>query len=449
MHTVAQFTVKAGDKLPFVMVWHPSETPIPHELENAYHSIRRTIYWWKEWSDRSKYEGPDKPSVVRSLLTLKALTFEPTGGIVAAPTTSLPEQIGGARNWDYRFCWLRDSTFTLYALLGAGYRHEAKKWRAWLLRAVAGTPTQVNIMYGIRGERRLHEVELPWLGGYEGSRPVRTGNAAYSQLQLDVFGEVMDTLHLAARQGIPHDDDAWRIQKTMIHCLADIWDQPDEGIWEMRGPRRHFTHSKVMAWVAVDRVIKGACFYGLDGPIAEWVELRKRIHQDVCANGFNTKLNSFVQYYGGTELDASLLMMPLVGFLKPDEPRLLGTIEAVKRYLLKDGLVLRYNATSGVDGLEGEEGVFLACSFWLVDNLILIGKMDEARELFDHLMSLRNDVGLFAEEYCTKQKRLIGNFPQALSHIAHLNTAFNFAVLHGPADDRSKSGVDDDSNSRH
>lgn len=436
-HTVGEFTVRAGQQLPFVMTWYASEEMPPYELENPYNSLRKTVYWWKEWNDRSTYEGDDKAAVDRSLLTLKALTYHPTGGIVAAPTTSIPEQIGGTRNWDYRFCWLRDSTFTLYALLGAGYRDEAARWRRWLLRAIAGTPTQVNIMYGIRGERRLSEVELSWLNGYENSRPVRIGNAAYKQLQLDIFGEAMDTLDLATRHGLPHDENAWHIQKKMIECVADIWQKADEGMWEIRGPRRQFTHSKVMAWVAIDRAIKAVHNYGMDGPVKEWEVLRDQIHRDICSNGFNTKLNSFVQYYGANVVDASLLMMPLVGFLDPKDPRLRGTVDAVQTHLLKDGFVLRYETETDIDGLPGEEGAFLACSFWLADNLILLGQTEEARELFQRLINLRNDVGLLAEEYCSSRQRMIGNFPQAFSHIAHVNTAINLSKQHGPADDRS------------
>jgi GH15 family glucan-1,4-alpha-glucosidase len=441
LHTIARFTVKAGAKLPFVMAWHSSEAPQPLPLENPYHAVRKTIYSWKEWSDRSEYHGCDKAAVDRSLLTLKALTYEPTGGIVAAPTTSLPEALGGTRNWDYRYCWLRDSTFTLYSLLAAGYRDEAERWRRWLLRAVAGTPMQVNIMYGIRGERRLSEIELPWLSGYEGSRPVRIGNAASTQLQLDVFGELMDTLDLAARRGLPHDDDAWRIQKKMLEGLAAIWQEPDEGMWEVRGPRRHFTHSKVMAWVAVDRAIKAVETYGVTGPLDEWRQLRARIHRDVCENAFDRRRNSFVQFYGGDELDAGLLMMPLVGFLEASDPRLLGTIEAVQRELMKDGLVRRYRPSRATDGLPGSEGAFLACSFWLVDNLVLVGRLAEAKTLFEALIALRNDVGLLAEEYCPERRRMIGNFPQAFSHIAHINSATNLSKPHGPADDRSHAGT--------
>lgn len=439
LHTVAEFTVKKGQKLPFVLYWHPSASRMPQELENPYQAIRKSIYWWKEWSDRSEYRGCDKAAVDRSLLTLKALTYQPTGGIVAAPTASLPEQIGGSRNWDYRYCWLRDSTFTLYSLLSAGYREEAERWRQWLIRAVAGTPTQVNIMYGLRGERRLTEMELPWLSGYENSKPVRIGNGAHSQLQLDVFGEVMDTFDLAARRGLPRSEDAWRIQKKMLECLTELWSEPDEGIWEVRGPRRQFTHSKVMAWVAVDRAIRAVRSAGLRGPVDQWETLRERIHKDVCANAFDTRLNSFVQYYGATELDASLLLMGLVGFLQPDDPRLASTIKAVEKHLLKDGLVLRYQSQPKLDGLSGEEGTFLACSFWLADNRVLVGRVEEAQELFDHLISLRNDVGLFAEEYCVERKRMIGNYPQAFSHIAHVNTATNLSLRHGPANDRSRA----------
>ncbi|HET9240128.1 MAG TPA: glycoside hydrolase family 15 protein [Oligoflexus sp.] len=436
LHTEAQFTVKGGQRLAFVMAWHASQEPRPVLPENAYHALRRTIYYWKEWADRNQDQG----GVLRSLVTLKGLTYRPTGGIVAAPTTSLPERPGGDRNWDYRYCWLRDSTFTLYSLLTAGYREEAEAWRQWLLRAIAGTPRQLRIMYGLCGERRLSETNLDGLPGYEDSSPVRIGNAAHLQLQLDVFGEVMDTLHLGLRVGLPQSSDAWRLQRKLLDYLETVWHEPDEGIWEVRGPRRHFTHSKVMAWVAVDRAIKSAETFKLDGHLEAWRKLRERIRQDILTHGYNAELGSFVQSYGSRDLDASLLMIGLVGFLKADDPRVVGTIRAVEKELLQDGLVRRYRPRQELDGLAGEEGTFLACSFWLVDNYVLLGRRQEAHELYSHLISLRNDVGLFAEEYCPDRRRLVGNFPQAFSHIAHVNSAYNLFKPRGPAGDRSDAG---------
>lgn len=440
LHTEASFTVKGGQKMAFAMTWCPSFESHPLLPENPYHELRKTIYGWKEWSERNQYQGEDYEHVTRSLLTLKGLIYQPTGGIVAAPTTSLPEQIGGSRNWDYRYCWLRDSTFTLYSLLNAGYREEAEKWRQWLLRAIAGTPTQLKIMYGLSGERRLPETNLDWLAGYENSRPVRIGNDAHNQLQLDVFGEVMDTLNLATRVGLPQSEEAWRLQKKLLEGLETEWKKPDDGIWEVRGPRRHFTHSKIMSWVAVDRAIKSVQASNLSGPIDSWIALRERIRRDILTNGYNNELGTFVQYYGSKEVDGSLLMIGLVGFLQPNDERLLGTIRAVEKNLMQDGLVKRYRADKELDGIEGSEGAFLACSFWLVDNYILVGRLQEAQELYQHLMSLSNDVGLFSEQYCTDRKRLVGNFPQAFSHIAHVNSASNLFQAKGPAGDRSDTG---------
>jgi len=372
--------------------------------------------------------------VIRSLIILKALTFRPTGGIVAAPTTSLPEAIGGVRNWDYRYCWLRDATFTLDALLLAGCLEEAKAWREWLLRAVAGQPKQMQILYGLAGERRINEEELPWLPGYEESSPVRTGNAAVNQFQLDVYGEVMDALHLARRTGIATDELAWDFQLALMDFLESNWQEPDEGLWEIRGPRRHFTHSKVMAWVGVDRAVKAVDVYHLEGPVERWRALRRKLHDEICERGFDADRNTFVQSYGSKLLDASLLMIPLVGFLPATDPRMRGTVEAIQRDLRRDGLVLRYDAdrSASVDGLPPGEGAFLACSFWLADNLALMGRHDEAREQFERLLSLRNDLGLLAEEYDPGLGRQLGNFPQAFSHVALVNTARHLSGKGGP-----------------
>src|SRR5438067_5586045 len=374
-------------------------------------TIADTEKWWEEWSGRCTYQGPWRDAVLRSLITLKALIYAPTGGIVAAPTTSLPEQIGSVRNWDYRYCWVRDATFTLYALMGGGFVDEARAWRQWLLRAVAGNPAQLQIMYGVAGERRLTELELDWLPGYENSRPVRIGNAAARQFQLDVFGELMDGLYVARRAGLEEDENAWRVQRVMLKYLEEHWSDPDEGIWEVRGPRRHFTHLKVMAWVAVDRMIKTAKQFHEEGPLDRWRRLRTRIHDEVCARGFDTARNSFVQFYGSKDLDASLLMIPLVGFLPPEDPRVRGTIEAIQRELLVDGFVQRYPTQPSVDGLPPGEGAFLACTFWLADCLALLDRMPESREIFERLLSLRNDVGLLSEQYDQQGRRLVGNYP--------------------------------------
>lgn len=427
LKTVGERDVSEGERIAFVMEYFPSHDPKP-AIEDPEELLRTTEGWWRQWSDACCYEGEWREAVVRSLITLKALTHSSTGGIVAAPTTSLPEQLGGNRNWDYRFCWLRDATFTLYALMEAGYRQEACAWRDWLVRAVAGTPSQIQALYGLAGERRLTELELPWLSGYQGSVPVRIGNAAYAQLQLDVFGEVMDALHVARRHGLHPDENAWRVQCALIQHLESIWGEPDEGIWEIRGQRKHFTHSKLMAWVAFDRAVKAVERLGLPGPVERWRKLRDQVHEEVCRRGFDPDLNSFVQHYGSKELDASLLMIPLVGFLPPTDRRVRGTIEALQRHLMHDGFVLRYRTESGIDGLPPGEGVFFLCSFWLADNLALVGRRGEARELFERLLALRNDVGLLSEEYDPRAGELTGNFPQAYSHVALINSAKNLSA---------------------
>ncbi|HST02510.1 MAG TPA: glycoside hydrolase family 15 protein, partial [Usitatibacter sp.] len=386
-----------------------------------------TEKYWKAWAGRCDYDGPWREAVVRSLITLKSLIYAPTGGIVAAATTSLPEHIGGPRNWDYRYCWLRDATFTLLALMNAGYVAEAGRWRDWLVRALAGAPAQAQIMYGLAGERRLNEWEIDWLPGYEGSKLVRVGNAAAAQRQLDIYGEVADALHQARSHGLAQASAAWSMQCELTDHVCDTWQEPDEGIWEVRGGRQQFTHSKVMAWVAIDRAIKSAKGHRLEGPVKWWCEVRDRIHADVCAQGFNTKRNSFVQTYGGDVLDAALLLIPLVGFLPPEDPRVKGTLMAVERDLLRDGLVLRYHTTQTEDGLPPGEGAFLACSFWYVDNLALQGRRDQAHEFFERLLTYRNDVGLLAEEYDPNARRQLGNFPQAFSHVALVSTAYNLA----------------------
>jgi GH15 family glucan-1,4-alpha-glucosidase len=437
MHTVAAFTISAGERVPFVLSWCPTHARVPESAE-AEALLLAAEAWWQEWSSRCAYEGRWKEAVVRSLITLKALTYAKTGGIVAAATTSLPEKIGSVRNWDYRFCWLRDATFTLYALMNNGYINEACAWREWLIDAVAGNPAELQIMYGLAGERRLTELILEWLPGYAGSAPVRIGNAAYQQHQLDVYGEVMDTLHLARRHGLPPNENAWRIERAMLNFLESDWHKPDEGIWEVRGPCRDFTHSKVMAWVAADRAVKAVENFGLDGPVHIWRKLRDEIHQQVCMQGFDPQLNSFVQYYGSKEPDASLLMLPLVGFLPADDPRMVGTVACIQKHLNRDGFIDRYPTREEVDGLPPGEGAFLLCTFWLADNLALQGRYAEARDLFERLLDLRNDVGLLSEEYDATHKRLLGNFPQAFSHVGLINTAYNLAKVHGPAEDRPK-----------
>lgn len=459
--TYARFEVTAGKTAPFVLSWTPShEEASLEELEIARDpcaAIARATRWGQDWSSRSTYQGEWKEAVERSLLTLKALTHERTGGIVAAPTTSLPERIGGVRNWDYRFCWLRDATFTLDALASAGYREEARAWRDWLLRAVAGKPSDLRILYGVAGERRTTELELPWLPGHRGSKPVRIGNDAHQQLQLDVYGEVLDAFHYAltldAREErddqhglgkqshgtrVDHGDadgHGWRVLRKLINYVEVAWDRPDSGIWEVRGPPRHFTHSKVMAWVALERGIDLIRRARLDGPIDRWLALRDRIHAEVCARGFNPEKGAFTQYFGSRELDASLLLLPIVGFLPATEPRMRATIEAIGRELSVDGFIRRYRTEQGqavgVDGLPPGEGAFLACTFWYADDLLLMGRTREARDIFERLLAIRNDVGLLPEEYDPGTGRFAGNFPQAFSHVALVNFACNYAKAAG------------------
>ncbi|HVC96008.1 MAG TPA: glycoside hydrolase family 15 protein, partial [Pirellulales bacterium] len=420
--TVAEFTVAEGQTAPFLLDWHPSHEPAPHVIDAA-SAVQSAECWWRDWASRCAYRGNWREAVLRSLIVLKSLTYAPTGGIVAAPTTSLPERLGGQRNWDYRFCWIRDASFTLQALLAGGYSQEASAWREWLVRAVAGNASQMNIMYGLRGERRLPELELPWLPGYENSAPVRVGNAAHQQFQLDVFGEVMAAAYVGRRSGMTAAPRAWDVNCHLLDFLESAWRQPDEGIWEVRGPRRHFTHSKVMAWVAFDRMIKCVEEFEGDGEVDRWRRLRAQIHDDVCRQGYNAKRGAFVQYYGAEQLDASLLMVPLVGFLPVDDPRVRGTIAAIERELTIEGFVARYPTESGVDGLPPGEGAFLPCTFWLASDLHLLGKREQAVRLFERLLALRNDVGLLSEEYDPRRKRLVGNFPQAFSHVALINTA--------------------------
>jgi GH15 family glucan-1,4-alpha-glucosidase len=441
LHTVADFHVATGERVPFVLEWHPSHEA-PGSTVGAVDAVEDTYRWWAEWVARSNYAGEWRDAVVRSLVTLKALTYGPTGGIVAAATTSLPERLGGVRNWDYRFCWLRDATFTLYALMSAGYQDEAQAWRDWLLRAVAGSPQDMQIMYGCAGERRLTELTLEWLPGYEASVPVRVGNAAVDQFQLDVFGEVMDALHQARRNGIPPDPFAWGLQRSLMEFLASRWTEPDEGIWEVRGPRRHFTHSKVMAWVAVDRAVKAVERFGLDGPVGRWRHLCREIATDIHERAWDPDRQTFTQSYGSRELDAALLMMPLVGFVRADDERMRGTVAAVERELCEGGLVHRYSQTdASVDGLPPGEGAFLPCTFWLADNYVLLGRLGDARATFERLLSLRNDVGLLAEEYDVAAGRQLGNFPQAFSHVPLINTARSLTLGGGPVEQRSQDHV--------
>jgi GH15 family glucan-1,4-alpha-glucosidase len=431
MTTVSEFVVEAGKRTSFVLSYAASHLPSP-KMQNAEAMLALAAAGWTSWSARCTYHGEWRDAVQQSLITLKALSYMPTGGIVAAATTSLPEKLGGERNWDYRFCWLRDATFTLLALIHAGYRDEAQAWGAWLRRTVAGTPSQVQTLYGLAGERWIMEWEVPWLAGYQGSRPVRVGNAASTQLQLDVYGELLDAQYQEAHLGLVPPGQSWGLQTALIGHLEQVWDQPDESIWEIRGEPQHFTFSKVMAWVAFDRTIRHAEEFSLKGPVEHWKELRARIFESVCREGFNEAKSAFVQYYGSDELDASLLLMPMVGFLPADDPRMKATIEAIGRELAVDGLIQRYRTHKGVDGLPGGEGLFLACSFWYVDCLSLLGRRDEARALFQRLLSIRNDVGLLAEEYDPEARRQLGNFPQAFSHLALINAALNLDNHHGP-----------------
>jgi GH15 family glucan-1,4-alpha-glucosidase len=425
MSTVAEFILHEGQSVPFVLSYFTSTKELPRPVDAAY-SLHQTVRYWQDWAEMGQNDfSPWQEPVVRSLITLKALTFNPTGGIIAAATTSLPETLGGSRNWDYRYSWLRDATLTLSSLMSAGYRQEAAAWRDWLLRAVAGEPSKLQIMYGPSGERNLLEREIPWLPGYEGSRPVRVGNAAADQYQLDVYGEVISALHEARRLSLPISDPAWELERAILDFLESGWKEPDDGIWEVRGPRRHFTHSKVMAWLAVDSAVRDIEEYALDGPADKWRALRDEIHAEVCEKGFDPERKTFTQYYGSKELDASVLMVPLVGFLPPTDERVVGTVEAIQRELTQDGFVVRYDseASQDVDGLTGREGAFLACSFWMADDLNLIGRHDEAVELFERLVALRNDLGLLSEEYDPIAKRQVGNFPQAFSHVSLVNTA--------------------------
>ncbi len=432
-----EFEVAEGDELVFSMTWFPSYAE-PSDLDISHDQIEASVAEDEEWAARFSPDVPHADAVRRSLLTLRLMTDEVTGGIVAAPTTSLPERIGGVRNWDYRYCWLRDATLTLLAFMDAGYYDEAKAWREWLVRAVAGSPEQVQIMYGIAGERRLPEWELAWLPGYEGSAPVRVGNAAAAQLQLDVYGEVLDALYQGCKGGLARHDASWDLQRAMLSHLEKVWMQPDKGIWEMRGPPRHFTYSKVMCWVAFDRAVKMVEGMGLPGPVEKWRELRERIHEDVCKRGFSARRGCFVQCYGSEELDGALLLIPITGFLSATDPRMVATVDAIQRELTIDGLVQRYLTQESIDGLPPGEGVFLACSFWLADNLCLQGRWDEARELFERLLGLTNDVGLLAEEYDPVAKRFLGNFPQAFSHVALVNTAMNLGHREKPAEQRAE-----------
>ena len=439
--TMANFTVEAGERIAITLSYGPSNRPLPKPID-VEAKLRDTERFWTGWAARNKISGPWNDAVCRSLITLKALTYAPTGGTVAAPTTSLPEQLGGPRNWDYRFCWLRDATLTLLSLMNAGYYEEARMWRDWLLRAAAGSPRQIQIMYGIRGERRLTEWEVPWLPGYADSQPVRVGNAAHNQRQLDIFGEVMDALYQARQGGLGVYEAGWNLERELLAYLETIWSEPDEGIWEVRSGREHFTFSKVMAWVAFDRAVKSAETFDLHGPVAQWRAVRDKIHADICAHGFDAAAGTFVRAYGSKELDASLLLLPALGFLPPRDPRVRATVEAIEARLLSDGLVLRYDTATAADGLPPGEGVFLACSFWLADAYLMLGRQEDAEQMFERLLSLRNDVGLLSEQYEPRGRRLVGNFPQAFSHLALVNTASNLAHYKKPAEQRSEQPVE-------
>ncbi len=422
--TIGEFTVSEGERIPFDLTWYPSHKPEPKELDPE-EALAATEEFWTEWSNRCTDQSKYRDAVVRSLITLKALTFAPTGGIVAAPTTSLPEHIGSIRNWDYRYCWLRDATFTLLALIFEGYQQEAQDWRRWLLRAVAGTPSSLHIMYGLRGERRLPEMELEWLPGFENSKPVRIGNAAYNQFQLDVYGEVVDALYQCYRLGMDHFSESWELIVPIMEHLQTVWREPDEGIWEVRGPRRHFTHSKVMAWVAFDRSVKAVEELGQEGPVDRWRQTRDEIKEEILREGFNEDVGAFVQSYGEKHLDASILVMPLVGFLPATDDRMRSTVEAIERGLMIDGFVRRYAEIPEIDGLPPSDAAFLLCNFWMVDNYVLLGRQKDAENLFEKLLAIRNDVGLLSEGYHSKSGRLVGNFPQAFSHIGLVDSAGN------------------------
>jgi GH15 family glucan-1,4-alpha-glucosidase len=443
MTTVADFEVGEGEAVPFVLTYGPSHLDVPEAIDPE-QALQDTKDFWTEWSGRCTYKGESRDLVMRSLITLKALTYEPTGGIIAAPTTSLPEILGGAKNWDYRFCWLRDATFTLLALMNSGYTEEASCWHGWLLRAVAGAPAHMQIMYGIKGERRLLEWEADWLPGYEGAQPVRIGNAAHAQLQLDVYGELMDAFHQArvARQArepdTKFDEVTWDIECTVLEHLAEIWNRPDSGIWERRGDGRHYVSSKVMTWVAFDRAVKSAEKFGFEAPLEQWRSLRDTIHRDVCEKGFDRKLNSFVESYGSQLLDASILLLPAVGFLPGDDPRVLGTLAAIEKHMIRDGFVLRHDRREPADQNQPIEGAFLACTLWLADAYVLAGETDKAQALFDRVVAIANDLGLLAEEFDTAAGRQTGNFPQALTHIALINTAHNLSDAKKPAMQRSE-----------
>jgi GH15 family glucan-1,4-alpha-glucosidase len=429
--TVSEFTLNEGETVPFVLSYGESNGSLPRPIDGET-ALRQTEAFWRRWLRQCAYQGAWAEAVQRSLITLKAMTYRPTGGIVAAPTTSLPEKLGGQRNWDYRYCWLRDATLTLLILMDAGYYAEASEWQNWLLRAVAGSPDQVQIMYGLAGERQLTEWELGWLPGYEESRPVRVGNAASEQLQLDIYGEVASALYQARKGRLPRNEPGIALEWTLLEHLEKIWREPDDGIWEVRGPRRHFTHSKVMAWIAFDRAVKSCEQFALKGPVGKWRTLRRQIHEDVCRNGFDPELGSFVQSYGSRDLDASLLMIGIFGFLPPSDPRLLGTVRAIEQHLMRDGFVIRYRTQEVDDGLPPGEGAFLPCSFWLAENLALQGRSEDAKRIFERLLALRNDVGLLSEEYDVSAKRLVGNFPQALSHLALVNTAMKLSGHKNP-----------------
>jgi len=441
MTTVAGFEVSEGETVPFVLTYGPSHLPVPRPIDPA-QALQDTEDFWTEWCSHCNYDGECRDLVMRSLITLKALTYGPTGGIVAAPTTSLPEKLGGARNWDYRFCWLRDATFTLLALMNSGYTEEASAWHNWLLRAAAGSPANMQIMYGIMGQRRLLEWEADWLPGYEAARPVRIGNAAHAQLQLDVYGELIDAFHQSRMAELKLDEGSWALERTVIEHVAEVWDQPDHGIWERRGDGKHYVSSKVMTWVAFDRGIKSAERFGFEAPLDRWRILREAIHRDVCENGFDRAQNAFVESYGSQRLDASILLLPAVGFLSASDPRVRGTIEAIEKHMMRDGFVLRHDPREISDERQPIEGAFLACTLWLADAYVLSGEIAKAQALFDRVVGIANDLGLLAEEFDSGEGRQTGNFPQALTHIALINTAHNLSdakrPLGKPAMQRSK-----------